>query len=168
MATPPVNVLVTTSRMPFAVDEIHKLGEAGNIVTAADTFAAAPGGHSRFAARHVETPAPTQAPEDFVTAVAGLIDQYQIDWLLPAFEEVFYLAAHRDRLGGARELFFPDLATLQRVHDKVSFTELCHDPGTAGGGDHHGHLSRTTQRMRWGGGSTGSHGPPSVVGAWTS
>ena len=129
MATPPVNVLVTTSRMPFAVDEIHKLGEAGNVVTAADTFAAAPGGHSRFATRHVETPAPTQAPEDFVAAVAGLIDQYQIEWLLPAFEEVFYLAAHRDRLGGARELFFPDLATLQRVHDKVSFTELCGDLG---------------------------------------
>lgn len=129
MATPPRNVLVTTSRMPFAVDEIHKLGETGNVVTAADTFAAAPGGHSRFATRHVEVPAPTQATEAFVAAVAELIERYEIDWLLPAFEEVFYLAAHRERLGTGAELFFPDLATLQRVHDKVSFTELCGDLG---------------------------------------
>jgi biotin carboxylase len=129
MADPPVNVLVTTSRMPFAVDEIHKLGEVGNVVTAADTFTAAPGGHSRFAARHVETPAPTQETTAFIDSVVGLIDEFEIDWLLPAFEEVFYLAAHRDRLGAAGELFFPDLATLQRVHDKVSFTELCRDLG---------------------------------------
>jgi predicted ATP-grasp superfamily ATP-dependent carboligase len=125
MATAPRNVLITTSRMPFAVDEIHKLGETGNDVTAADTFAASPGGHSRYAARHVEVPAPTQQPDEFVAAVAELLEQHSIDWLLPAFEEVFYLAAHRDRLGDRAELFFPELATLQRVHDKVSFAELC-------------------------------------------
>jgi biotin carboxylase len=134
MPTAPVNVLVTTSRMPFAVDEIHKLGETGNVVTAADTFAAAPGSHSRFATRHVEVPAPTQQTEAFVDAVAALIGEYDIDWVLPAFEEVFYLAAHRDRLeaaapSGATELFFPDLATLRRVHDKVAFAELCRDLG---------------------------------------
>lgn len=127
MAHPPANVLVTTSRMPFAVDEIHKLGETGNVVTAADTFAASPGSHSRFAHRHVETPAPTQQSEQFVDAVAGLIGEYDIDWLLPAFEEVFYLAAHRDRLGGDAELFFPDFDTLLRVHDKVTFAQLCRD-----------------------------------------
>ena len=56
---------------------------------------------------HVEVPAPTQATEAFIDAVAGLIDEYRIDWLLPAFEEVFYLAAHRDRLGDARALLKP-------------------------------------------------------------
>lgn len=129
MATPPANVLVTTSRMPFAVDEIHKLGEVGNVVTAADTFAAAPGSHSRFATRHVEVPAPKQETGDFIDAVVGLLDTYDVDWLLPAFEEVFYLAAHRDRLEGKAELFFPDFDTLARVHDKVSFAQLCRDLG---------------------------------------
>ena len=129
MATPPVNVLVTTSRMPFAVDEIHKLGEAGNVVTATDTFAAAPGSHSRMATRHVETPSPTQDTAGFIEAIAGIIDEFDIQWLVPAFEEVFYLAAHRDRLEGKAELFFPDFATLAKVHDKVSFSQLCRDVG---------------------------------------
>ena len=52
-------ILVTTSRMPFAVDEIHKLGESGRDVVAGDTFRAAPGSHSRGAGTHFTYPAPT-------------------------------------------------------------------------------------------------------------
>ncbi|MCC5951823.1 MAG: ATP-grasp domain-containing protein [Acidimicrobiia bacterium] len=120
-----MRVMVTTSRMPFAVDEIRKLGEAGNEVTAVDTFAAAPGSHSRGATRHVEVPPPAQETAAFVDAVADAVERYQIEWVLPAFEEVFYLAAHRDRFPDGTELFFPDFETLRRVHDKVTFTDLC-------------------------------------------
>jgi hypothetical protein len=115
--------------MPFAVDEIRKLGEVGNDVTAVDTFKASPGSHSRFAARHLEVPAPAQETEAFVDSVASIMDEHQIEWLLPMFEEVFYLAAHRDRLEGRAELFFPDFTTLAKVHDKVSFAAMCRDLG---------------------------------------
>ncbi|MGK2317114.1 hypothetical protein [Gordonia rhizosphera] len=114
--------------MPFAVDEIHKLGVTGHDVTAADTFAASPGSHSRGARRSVVVPAPTQQTEAFIDAVIDVIDRHDITWLLPMFEEVFYLAAHRDRLMAARddlELFFPPFETLARVHDKVTFADLC-------------------------------------------
>jgi hypothetical protein len=124
-----VRTLVTTSRMPFAVDEIRKLGATGNDVTAVDTFKASPGSHSRGAARHIEVPAPTQATEQFVDAIVGIIDDHEIEWLLPMFEEVFFLAAHRDRLGDRCELFFPEFPTLAKVHDKVSFASLCRDLG---------------------------------------
>lgn len=122
-------LLVTTSRMPFAVDEIHKLGETGRYVVASDTFRTAPGSHSRGAKKHVTVPAPTQHPAEFVDAVIAAIDTYDLNWLLPQFEEVFYLAAQRDRLAARAgiELFFPSLQTLRRVHDKVSFAQLCRD-----------------------------------------
>ncbi len=125
-------ILVTTSRMPFAVDEIHKLGQTGRDVTAADTFASAPGSHSRGATRHIVVPAPTQQTEAFIDAVIEAIGEYDVNWLLPMFEEVFYLARHRDRIAAAHpatELFFPDFDTLARVHDKVTFTELCRELG---------------------------------------
>lgn len=127
-ATAP-NILVTTSRMPFAVDEIHKLGAAGNVVVASDTFSATPGSHSRGAAHHIVTEAPTQATAAFIDDIVAAITRYDIDVVLPMFEEVFYLAAHRDRLEGLAELFFPDFDTLARVHDKVTFTDLCCDLG---------------------------------------
>ncbi len=58
-----------------------------------------------------------------------IIEEQEIEWLLPMFEEVFYLAAHRDRLEGGCELFFPDFDTLAKVHDKVSFAALCRELG---------------------------------------
>lgn len=125
MSTPPARVLATTSRMPFAVDEIRKLGEAGNEVTAVDTFAQAPGSHSRYVARHLEVPRPAQDTEAFVAAISSIIDEWGIDHLVPMFEEVFYLAAHRDRLPSSCELFFPGFDTLARVHDKATFADLC-------------------------------------------
>ncbi len=129
MAHPPVNILATTSRMPFAVDEIHKLGETGNVVTASDTFDSAPGSHSRGAERHIVTAAPTQQTEQFVADVVAAIEKFEVALLLPMFEEVFYLAAHRDHLPDGVELFFPDFDTLARVHDKVTFAQLCRDLG---------------------------------------
>jgi len=129
MSTPEPRLLETTSRMPFAVDEIRKLGSSGRDVTAADTFRSSPGSHSRGAARHVEVPAPVQDTAAFIDAVDALIDKHQINWLLPMFEEVFYLAAHRDRFEGRAELFFPPFETLAKVHDKVSFSGICESLG---------------------------------------
>ena len=57
-----MRTLMTTSRMPFAVDEIRKLGETGNEVTAVDTFSASPGSHSRYVAR-ADQPARSDGPE---------------------------------------------------------------------------------------------------------
>lgn len=123
------NILVTTSRMPFAVDEIHKLGEVGNVVIATDTFGATPGNHSRGAKEHLVTASPTQEPEAFVDDIAAAIEKFDVDVVLPMFEEVFYLAAARDRLPRDVDCFFPDFPTLARVHNKVTFAELCADLG---------------------------------------
>lgn len=118
--------------MPFAVDEIRKFGQAGRHVLATDSFRASPGMHGRGAARHEVTPPPTQEPAAFVDTVIELMSEDATNWLVPMFEEVFYLAAGRDKIAAAHpnaELFFPDLETLLKVHDKVSFTELCKQLG---------------------------------------
>ncbi|MFT4088495.1 MAG: ATP-grasp domain-containing protein [Gordonia sp. (in: high G+C Gram-positive bacteria)] len=122
-------ILATTSRMPFAVDEIHKLGEEmGRFVVATDTFREAPGSHSRGVAEALITPPPTQEPDAFVERVGQIIDQESINFVLPMFEEVFYLAANRNRLAENHpgvEFFFADLAALTVLNDKVQFADLC-------------------------------------------
>ena len=74
-------------------------------------------------------PAPKQETDEFIDAIVDILADQQIEWLLPMFEEVFYLAAHRDRLEGGCRLFFPDFATLAQVHDKVTFSALCRELG---------------------------------------
>ncbi|WP_344780557.1 ATP-grasp domain-containing protein [Gordonia caeni] len=121
-------LLVTSARMPFAVDEIHKLGEElHRYVVATDTFKQSPGLHSKGVNKRVVTAPPTQQPDAFVDDVIKTIDDEQIDWVLPMFEEVFYLAANREKIQGDRDvtLFFPQLDALLEVNDKSTFADLC-------------------------------------------
>ncbi len=129
MAVDARNILVTTSRMPFAVDEIRKLGATGHTVVASDTFRASPGSHSRGATRHIVTRSPTGETEEFINDVIAEIEASNIEMVLPMFEEVFYLATHRELLATVAELFFPDFAALALVHNKVTFSQLCLDLG---------------------------------------
>ncbi len=110
--------------MPFAVDEIRKLGSSGHDVIAADTFHTAPGSHTRGAAQHRIVPSPKDDTLAFVGEVADVLVNEKVDVLVPMFEEVFYLARHRDLLEPHAELFFPTFDVLSAFHDKASFIAL--------------------------------------------
>ena len=49
---------VTSSRLPFALGLIRRLGAAGHEVYAADTCATAPGSHSTYVAESIVTGSP--------------------------------------------------------------------------------------------------------------
>jgi hypothetical protein len=120
-----MKLLITSSRMPFALDAIRKLGERGHEVHACDSYAAAPGSHSKQVSGHFTTASATADPEAFVGDVAAYCEQHGIELIVPMFEEVFYLAALRERLPGVTRLYAPPFRTLAQVHDKGSFQELC-------------------------------------------
>jgi hypothetical protein len=125
-----VNILVTSSRMPFALDVIRKFGRLGHRVFAADTFASAPGGHSRWVARRARVAAPEFLPTQFLDDVERLVRTFAIDLVVPCFEEVFYLARHAgDRFNG--ELFAAGLEPLARLHHKASLNVLARQLGIA-------------------------------------
>jgi predicted ATP-grasp superfamily ATP-dependent carboligase len=124
-----MNVLVTSSRMPFALDEIRKFGRAGHQVFAADTFFAAPGSHSRYVARHFELTPPAVDPLRYVADVDELVRRYAIDLIVPCFEEAFYLSRHRAELPWWSHLFAADFALLKRLHHKASFHFLAEELG---------------------------------------
>jgi hypothetical protein len=120
-----VKVLVTSSRMPFALDVIRKLGERGHEVFASDSYAASPGSHSKYLAGHFTTASASADPQQFagdVERIAGIND---IDLVVPMFEEVFYLAARHEALSAVTRLYAPPFRTLAQVHDKGTFQELC-------------------------------------------
>jgi glutathione synthase/RimK-type ligase-like ATP-grasp enzyme len=120
-----VKVLVTSSRMPFALDAIRKLGERGHEVYATDSYDASPGSHSRYLTGHFVTASPSGDPETFAADIERIADENDIDVVLPMFEEVFYLAAQHERLSKVTRLYAPPFRTLAQVHDKGTFQELC-------------------------------------------
>ena len=124
-----MKLLLTSARLPHALGEIRKLGQAGHEIYATDTFRTAPGLHSREVHEAILTSAPAFETDAFIAEISEILSSRRIDMLLPCFEELFYLAKHADQLEGSADLFFSPFETLSRLHNKESFTELTRSLG---------------------------------------
>ena len=119
-----MRILVTSARMPFALAVMRRLCQAGHEVFSSDTYAAAPGNHSRYVTAHTVTASPRGATERFVEQVSDFCVEHGVELILPTWEEAFYLATRRERLEQVASLYTPPFETLARVHDKHSFEQL--------------------------------------------
>lgn len=126
-AITPMKFLVTSSRMPFALDEIRKLGQEGHEVIATDTFRTAPGSHSRYATSWRVTASPRYKTRQFLRDIESIVRTERVDCVLPAFEEALYLAKHAAELPAEARLFLPPFETLLRLHDKVGLLGLAEE-----------------------------------------
>ncbi len=111
--------------MPFALAIVRKLAAAGHEVFASDDTKLAPGSHSKYVEGHFQTASPRRATLDFIADVERIATENEIDAVVPAFEEAFYLSTQRERLNRVTTLFAPTFATIARLHDKASFQHLC-------------------------------------------
>jgi hypothetical protein len=110
--------------MPFAILMVRKLADAGHEVYASDDFKGAAGGHSKYVRERFVTASPRDATEQFVGDVERIAAEHGIDVVVPAFEEVFYLATRHERLSRTVRLYCPPFETLARLHDKAAFQAL--------------------------------------------
>jgi hypothetical protein len=119
-----VRVLITSSRMPFALDMARKLTDAGHEVFASDTYKQSPGSHSKYLAGHFVYPSARRETEAFVDELERIITEEEIDVLVPAFEEAFFISTQRERLSKGARIFVAEFPALARLHDKASFESL--------------------------------------------
>lgn len=117
------------SRFPHALAEIRHFGEEGHVVFAADTFATAPGSHSKHVDEAFLVPSPTYETERFIAELESLCRLRSIDMIVPSFEEALYIAEHLPRLSAVTNVFCSPLATLERLHDKGAFARLSQELG---------------------------------------
>jgi hypothetical protein len=116
-----VRVLVTGSRMPFALAIIRKLADQGHEVLAADAWSFSPGSHSKYVTERFTTASPRDETERFVADVERIASERSVDVIVPAFEEVFYLSTQWERLADATTPFFSPFSKLLPLHDKETF-----------------------------------------------
>jgi predicted ATP-grasp superfamily ATP-dependent carboligase len=124
-----MRILVSGARMPFALAVLRSLGKAEHEIVATDSVPRAPALHSHYVREHVVTVAPRDDPRRYVDQILDVYRKHGIELHVPAFEEVFYLAAHLDELEREVAVFLTGLPALQRLHDKASFVELCRQLG---------------------------------------
>ena len=94
-----VKVLITSSRMPFALGMVRQLARRpGTRCYAADDYKQAPGSHSKYLAGHFVYPSAAAETEAFIDELERIIAENEIDVVVPAFEEAFFISTQRERL----------------------------------------------------------------------
>jgi glutathione synthase/RimK-type ligase-like ATP-grasp enzyme len=119
-----MRVLVTSSRMPFGLGMIRQLAGAGHEVHAADDYALSPGNHSKYLEGHHVYASPSAQTEAFVNDLERIAREAEIDVIVPAFEEAFYISTQIGRLSRTATVYTAPFATLAPLHDKVAFQRL--------------------------------------------
>ena len=120
-----MNILITSSRAPVALELIRTFGRAGHSVYATDTMCWTVGSHSRYLAQHIVTPPPRYNSAGFADALLQIIERTRIDWLIPTSEEVFFVARHYQQLAARTRVFTEPLDTLGSLHHKHRFQQRC-------------------------------------------
>lgn len=117
-------VLVTGARAPAALHLARILHHAGHRVVLADTFRYPMSRATRMKHAYAQLPSPRQSFADYSAAVSALVARKAPDIIVPTCEEVFFLAAVRDRQGIDIPLFAAHFDLLAKVHNKADFAEL--------------------------------------------
>jgi hypothetical protein len=119
-----MKVLITSSRMPFALGMVRQLHAAGHEVYAADDYKQSPGSHSKYLTEHFVYPSSRRETEAFVDELERIVNRHGIDVVIPAFEEAFFISTQRERLSRSATIFAARFDALARLHDKAAFEGL--------------------------------------------
>ena len=119
-----MRVLITSSRMPFALGMVRRLAGEGRAIYAADDYSLSSGNHSKYLAGHFVYPSPRSDTTGFLAELERIVSEHEIDVLVPTFEETFYISTQIERLSRFTNVFASPFATLARLHDKGAFESL--------------------------------------------
>jgi predicted ATP-grasp superfamily ATP-dependent carboligase len=110
--------------MPFALGMVRKLAAEGREIYAADDHLLSPGNHSKYLAGHFVYPSPRSDTAAFLDELERIAREHEIDVIVPAFEEAFYISTQLERLSRVTRVFTSPFRTLGRLHDKGAFKRL--------------------------------------------
>ncbi|MFS0839079.1 ATP-grasp domain-containing protein [Paenibacillus sp. 1P03SA] len=116
-------ILITGGRAPAALDLARQLSALGHTICAAESLESPLLRFSRCIEKFTRIPGPRENPDAFAEALQNIVREQRIDLLIPTCEEIYYIAAIKDRLHGCTVLT-DSFAKLTALHDKASFIRL--------------------------------------------
>jgi hypothetical protein len=126
-------VLITGARAPIALDLAHSFHAAGYQPHLADCIRPWTAHWSRFGRSQLHRFAPPRTQFSAFTAdIARFVDRLDPVLIIPACEEVFYLAEAAATLQLHDRVFAPPLTLLRQLHSKIAFASLVQSCGLTG------------------------------------
>lgn len=124
-----MRVLVLGARAPVALDHARRFASQGWQAFVADSISCRVSAWSHSISGAFRLPPPRYALRQFRQELARLIEQHQIDLLLPTCEESFYVSAVRPQLPKECLVFVAPFEQMHQLHSKARFLELATDCG---------------------------------------
>jgi len=118
-----MRVLITGARAPVAIEWARLLMRQGHQVTISDCCRFPLGRFLTGIERYIRTTSPRQDPQQYQNEIVKLVEDHQIQMLIPTCEEIFHLAQFSHLLKQTHCLF-SELELLLMLHDKSAVVEL--------------------------------------------
>lgn len=126
-------ILITGARAPVALEWARIALSSGHQVWLADSLRCPLGKYLQGIQGYLLLPAPVGNQQAYCQAVTRLIDEYQIDMVIPTCEEVFYLTQAKTLAQPHRQSpvqwFMPETNLLYRLHDKFESLSILNGLG---------------------------------------
>lgn len=124
-----MRILLTSARSFIALDLARKLHCAGYEVFVAETMRWHLCRFSNAVNKAFVVRSPRLSPEFFIEDIIKIVNDEKIDYIIPVYEEIVYLAKARESLPKHCQLFSPNFDLLNELHNKWLFTLKLKDNG---------------------------------------
>ncbi|WP_145319927.1 ATP-grasp domain-containing protein [Paenibacillus xylanexedens] len=123
-ASASLRVLLTGGRAPVTLDLARMLHRAGHQVYVAESAARHLTRSTGAVEQCAEVPSPRHDTCAYLAELERLVQEWQIDLLIPMCEEVFYVAQGAERLRAHCRVLVTTLEQLHELHHKYNFIQL--------------------------------------------
>ncbi|MDJ0616575.1 MAG: ATP-grasp domain-containing protein [Calothrix sp. MO_192.B10] len=116
-----INILITSGRAPITLELARLFSAADYHIFVVDSLPHHLCSYSRFVVKNFVVPPPRQDYHGYINGLIEIIQQENINFLIPTCEDIFYIAYGLDRLTPYCQVFAEPLEKLQPLHNKWEF-----------------------------------------------
>jgi hypothetical protein len=124
-------VMLTCAGTSFALELARLFARAGDTVFASDSRKFSFARFSNSVAECFQAPSPRFKSVAYVERLCEIVEQRDIDVLIPTYEDLFYIAQRRHMFPSSCLLWIDSFEKLRALHDKCTFIETAKQLGFA-------------------------------------
>ena len=117
-------VLLTNGRSPMTLYLARLFETAGHEVYVTDPQRIHYCRFSNKVKKCFVVPSPRFSPLEHIASLVEIVDNVDIDLVVPTWEDIFLIAKHKDQFPKSCKLFLSDFELLNTVHNKWSFIQF--------------------------------------------
>jgi len=117
-------ILITGARMWYAYNCINILHRDGHELYVADSSRLSMGLYSKYIKKKFIYPDISEKSEEFIEKILTIIEEHEIEYLLPVFEETHVLSYYKNKLEGKVKVILPEFEIMWTLHDKYLLFKL--------------------------------------------